>query len=259
MPGLYVLHYLDLETYRRDKPELEADEFALKDYPSKDATSGQPFEPWEQRVGSDERVRYPASMGFMPGELSRARNVYRTLARTNDDPRFFNLRGVKLDNDSPKLNTHGSVSCDWIRPQFDPEDGTPIRDGKYDVPGDDTQPAWTARLVSKTNPGRVRTVKSDTVSHMFFMNQRGTLENLASILHGPSAIGNTNIRPRQATTFATDGELEQFLGWVNDFRERRHGKPPSDEDMRREMPENVRSNMPRIAARIIADIFKRRP
>ena len=258
MPGLYVLHYLDRETYERDKAELRADEFPLKDYPSLDATTNQPFDPWQQRTAPDQRVRYPTSMGFMPHELCRARDVYRIIAKANDDPRFFNIRGVKLASELPKPNTPGSVSCDWIRSQFDPEDGTPIQDGKYDVPGDDTQPAWTARLVSKAKPGRIRTVRSDTVSHMFLMNERGTLENLASILHGQGAIASSIIRPRGAPGLAADGELKSFLDWVEDFRNRRHGKPPSEEDMQREMPDDVRRNMPRIAARIIADIFKRR-
>ncbi|HWI39512.1 MAG TPA: hypothetical protein VNU64_23905, partial [Burkholderiales bacterium] len=163
-----------------------------------------------------------------------------------------------LQSEVPKAKTHGSVSCDWIRPQFDPEDGTPISDGKHDVPGDDTQPAWSARLVSRTNPGRVRTVKSDTVTHMFFMNQRGTLENLASILHWQGALANTIIRPRQAERFATDEELQAFLDWVEHVRKRRRGRPTSEEDLERDMPDNVRSNMPTVAARIIADIFKRR-
>jgi len=258
MPGLYVLHYLDWETYERDRAELEADEFPLTAYPSIDASTKQPFDPWQQPTAPDQRVRYPASMGFMPHELSRGREAYRTIARRNDDPRLFNIRGVKIDSKTPAAKTHGSVTCDWIRPQFDPEDGTPIRDGRYDVPGDDTQSAWSARLVSKANPGRVRTVKSDTLSHMFLMNERGTLEQLASILHGQAAIANTAIRTRQATAFASDDELEQFLDWMNDLRQRRNGKPLREEDIQREMPDNVRGNMPGIAARIIADIFKRR-
>lgn len=258
MPGLYVLHYVDWATYQRDKAELQADQFSLADYPSMDATTKQPFDPWQQRTAPDQRVRYPASMGFMPRELCHARDVYRAIAKSNEDARFINIRGVKIDSNGPKPNTHGGVTCDWIRPQFDPEDGTPIRDGQHDVPGDDTQPAWTARLVSKANPGRVRTVESDTVSHMFFMNERGTLENLARILHGQAAVANTVIRPRSAASFATDGEFRPFLDWVEDVRRRRHGKPPSEEELERDMPDTVRGNMPRIAARIIADIFKRR-
>ena len=128
LPGLYVLHYLDWDTYQRDKPELEADPFPLKKYPSTDTTSQQPFDPWQPKSAPDKRVRYPESMGFMRSELGRAHSVYKTIAKTNDDPRFFNIRGVRMNGAKTRADTCGSVSCDWVRARFDPDDGTPIYD-----------------------------------------------------------------------------------------------------------------------------------
>ena len=103
--------------------------------------------------------------------------------------------------------------------------------------------------MSKTNPTRVRTVTSDTLTHMFLMNERGTLEELASILHGLGAAAETIIRPREATAFASDDELEEFLAWVEDSRKRK---------IKKDMPDSVRRNLPGLATRIIEDVFKRR-
>jgi hypothetical protein len=259
MPGLYVLHYLDWDTYQRDRAQLEADAYPLKKYPSADLTTQQPFDPWQPQTAADGRVRYPIeNMHFMLSELERAHRVYRTIAKRNDDPRFFNIRGVRLQRGGAREDTAGSVSCDWICSSFDPgrDDDKPIRDTSQ-VAGDNTQPAWTARLASATNPGRVRTVTSENLTHMFLMNQRGVLEQLASILHGSEAVATTMIRPREPTVFAGDDELKEFLGWIDDFRKRKHGKPPSDEEVERDMPQKVRQNMPGIAARVIEDLLKR--
>jgi hypothetical protein len=259
LPGLYVLHYLDLDTYQRDRAELEADAYPLKKYPSVDLATQQPFEPWQQQTAPDGRVRYPTKkMYFMPTELSHAHGVYKILAKPNDDPRFFNIRGVRMRSAGAREDTAGSVSCDWVRPDFDPirDEDKPVSDTSQ-VAGDNTQPAWTARLVSKTNLSRVRTVKSEKLTHMFLMSERGMLEQLASILHGPGAMANTIIRPRGATSFASDDQLKEFLDWIGDFRKRKRGKPPSDEEIEADMPQNVRRNMPAIAARIIEDILKR--
>ena len=58
------------------------------------------------------------------------------------------------------------------------------------------------------------------------------------------ALANTIIRPRQTESFATHEELKAFLDWLEEFRKRRHGKPTSEEDLERDMPDNIRSNRP---------------
>ena len=259
MPGLYVLHYLDRDTYERDRAGLESDAYPLKRYPSIDLATQQPFEPWQQQSAPNGRVRYPTkAMHFMLRELDYAHGVYKTLAKPNDDPRFFNIRGVRMERSGVREDTAGSVSCDWVSEDFDPmrDEDKPIADTSL-VAGDNTQPAWSARLVCKADPRRVRTVRSENLTHMFLMNQPGVLQELASIVHGPGAEANTTIRSRDATTFASDEQLKEFLGWVDDLGKRRHGKPPSEEEIEKDMPQSVRQNMPGIAARIIEDILKR--
>jgi hypothetical protein len=266
MPGLYVLHYLDLETFRRDQAQLARDDFPLRSYPSVDVATGAPFDPWHPQTGPDKRIRYPTHSGFMLDELKQALDVYKAIAKRNEDPRFFNIRGVRLKGQAPRSDTVGGISCDWIKapkspppkpPPYDPaEEGSPIHNTS-EAPGDNTQPAWTARLVSSTNPGRCRTVAGEDLTHMFLMNDRGTLEQLGSILLGAAAAQNAIIRPRKAPTLATDDEVKEFLAWVADFQRRRAGVLPTDEEIAADMPESVRQSFPRLGPRIIEDIFKR--
>ena len=85
--------------------------------------------------------------------------------------KFFNIRG-----DTTADDTTGSTTWDWVPPT----DPSPIANGAG-VPGDGTQPAWTARHVGLA-AANVVTVSGADVEHTFTMNSPKTLGALAGVL-----------------------------------------------------------------------------
>jgi len=254
MPGLYVLHYLDYDyTYQRDRAALERDEFPLKAYPNVDAQTRAALDPWSQQNDQKGHVRYPEkTMGFDKAELAYALKVFQEMAEPIADQRFWNMRGVQVDRDGkPTYNTLSSVTCAWIREQFHPDDGCPVTNDKERVPGDGTQPAWTARLAS--NP-QVVNVRHKDASHTCLMSNPRTLEELAKILRTPPP-GPSYVAPPLGT--ASDDEYAKFRTWLKDYAQRRSAKEPTDEEILDAMPAEIRGNVPRIAARILEEILKR--
>jgi len=257
MPGLYVLHYLDYQTYQRDRTALQDDEFPLIAYPSVDAETRADLDPWRQEADQMGCVRYPEkTMGFDSAELTHALHVFQRMAAPMSDKRFYNIRGVRVDEDGKPLNnTLSDVTCGWIREQFYPQDGCPIANVKRKVPGDDTQPAWTARLATN-DPTRCITVRDKDLSHMFFMSNPAVLRALAVILLGPHAAAlMINVRPLPER--ASQGEFDNFRTWVRAYAQQRSTREPSDEEILDAMPDDTRSNLPRLAPRIIEELLKR--
>ena len=254
MPGLYVLHFLDYQTYQRDRAALEADEFPLTDYPSVDAETGVDRDPWDQATDPRGRVRYPEqTMGFHLAELKHALRVFRRMAAPLGDKRFYNIRGVQVDDEGKPLHdTLSAVACGWIGEQFHPKDGCPIANAKKKVPGDDTQPAWTARLASN-DPARCITVRDKDVSHIFLLSNAAALRELAAILHVAPPPRHARSLPERASS----GEFERFRAWLKEYGKRRSIKEPSDQEILDVMPDDIRSNLPRIAPRIIEQLLKR--
>ena len=255
MPGLYVLHLVDYRTYQRDRAALAADEFPLTAYPSVDAETGRERDPWSQATDPRGRVRYPErTMGFDVAELQHALRMFQRMAEPLNDKRFYNMRGVQVDDEGKPLdNTLSAVACGWIREQFHPEDGCPIANAETKVPGDDTQPAWTARLATN-DPARCITVRDRDLSHIFLVSNTAFLRELAVILlspHAPSIINARSLPER-----ASPGEFERFRAWVREYGGRRSAKEPSDEEILDAMPNDIRSNLPRIAPRIIEELLK---
>jgi hypothetical protein len=257
MPGLYVLHFLDYQTYQRDRAALEGDEFPLVAYPSVDAETRADLDPWTQQTDPKGRLRYPEkTMGFHSAELTHALGVFQRMAAPISDQRFYNIRGVRVDEDGkPLSNTLSTVTCGWIREQFHPKDGCPIANAKARVPGDDTQPAWTARLASN-DPKRCITVRDKDLSHMFLMSNPAALREVARILLGPHAAARViNVRPLPER--ASQDEFARFRTWMKEYGRGRSTQEPSDEEILGAMPADIRSDLARTAPSIIEEILKR--
>jgi hypothetical protein len=261
LPAPYTLHYLDEATYRDAATQsgLAGDpEFPLACYPSTDATSTKaPADAYNPGTNGS-RVRYPARTGFSLAELDYARLQLQQLAApmpAHQAERFFNIRGVTTDDDgqTPKPNTQGDVTWDWIPPSFDATDPSPISDGAP-VPGDDTQPAWTARLATNAS-ARCLTVRAGNLDHMMIMKHPRILDTLGSILRQGAAMSPPVPTPPQP---ASDEDLVAFMRWL---RRRPRRKGPSlrfDDPARRDLvPAELREKLPGITLRIIGDILKR--
>jgi hypothetical protein len=174
-PACYTWMFLDEGTFNDNQVALAADQaFPLLNYPSMDATTANlRADPYNPQTNGN-RSRYPAASvtGFDATELDHGKKLVRYLASSLDPPlaaKFINIRG---NNNAG--NTPGSTKWDWVPPT----DPSPIADGAG-VPGDGTQPGWTARHVGA---GNVITVAGPDVEHMFTMNSPKTLGKLAAVL-----------------------------------------------------------------------------
>ncbi len=174
-PACYAWMFLDGQTFTKNQAALAADpKYPLPGYPSTDKATGAIADPYNpQKNGA--LVRYPApGAGFDAKELVPAKKLVRYLASDLDPAlaaKFINIRGDTTAND-----TAGSTTWDWVPPT----DPSPIADGAS-VPGDGTQPAWTARHVGLAGPN-VIAVNGADVEHTFTMNSPTTLGALAGVL-----------------------------------------------------------------------------
>ena len=179
LPGVYTLGFLDAETFATYGTALKGDTaYPLSGYPSMDATAptteADPFNP--PTTGPERR--YPTDIGFDMNELAHAHAVYNETVQPMPaglEGRFFCVRGVR-----PVADTAGAITWGEITTVFNPNTfGSPITDGP-DVPGDDTQPAWTARLVTQTAE-QIVTVQAD-LHHMFMLDQPEVLAAIGGIM-----------------------------------------------------------------------------
>jgi pimeloyl-ACP methyl ester carboxylesterase len=170
LPGCYVLPYLDHDTFVANKLALNGDaDFPLAGYPSTDAVTGQPVDPF--KPGPD---RYPTDTGFDYDELTLALNTYRTIAAPLPAAhvnKLFSIRGGSA-------RTPGSIKWGMLKGPLNP-DAPPVSKGPGG-PGDDTQPAWSTRLVT-LGPNRIVAVGGN-VHHMFMMDDDVTQAAIASVL-----------------------------------------------------------------------------
>ena len=111
-----------------------------------------------------------------------------------------------------KNNTIGSTKWQWVPPT----DPTPIADSGT-VPGDDVQPAWSARLLDLLElDGHVLTVKGDTVNHMLTMFSPETLSTIGNVL----GVG-TDVLPYIKPAIAMPDEAASFfVSLQSQFHER---------------------------------------
>jgi hypothetical protein len=179
-PACYAWMFLDeKKTYTQNKVALAADpKYPLLTYPSVDKLTGVVADPYSpQTNGTLSRYPAPSATGFDATELAHAKKLVRYLASSLDPSlaaKFINIRGDTTAND-----TAGSTKWAWVPPT----DPSPITDG-VGVPGDGTQPAWSARHVGLADAfsSNVITVKGTSVEHMFTMNSPKTLGALAGVL-----------------------------------------------------------------------------
>jgi hypothetical protein len=263
LPGLYILHFLDEVTYNNstNQAALTAGDpdFPLLSYPSMDATTpnrrADPYKP--QTNGA--LVRYPVLTGFDGTELDYARLQFQLLASPMDPSqleKFYNIRGVRTeaDEETPISDTIGSVTWDWIATTFDSTDPSPIVDGAS-VPGDDTQPAWTARLATN-DPSRCITVRGSDVQHMCMMNHALVMEAIETILCPKGAAVSSSSTP--APSPVSDEDVVEFLRWMSANAEIvRQWTRLDDPKLRDSVPRKFRGIFDAIARRIMRDIMKR--
>lgn len=263
LPGLYTLHFLDEVTYRNSANQsaltAQDPEFPLPSYPSMDATDhslrADPYNP--QTNG--RLVRYPAMTGFDRSELEYAQLQFQQLAAPMDPhllQKFYNIRGVRTGDDeqTPISDTIGSVTWDWIPTDFDSADTSPISKGAA-VPGDDTQPAWSARLATN-DPSRCITVRGSDISHMCMMNHALVLNEIAAILFPPGAA----MSPRRTAPPepASDEDVVEFMRWASENPGVVRRWPRLDDpDFRKFVPRKFSKKIDAIARRILMDIMKR--
>ena len=260
LPALYTLHFLDEATFNNatNLAALAADEFAIPGYPSMDATTAtlraDPYNP--QTNGG--QVRYPTLTGFDRAELDYARLQFQQLASPMDPgllQKFYNIRGVRTEDDdeTPVSTTVGCVTWDWIPTNFDASDTSPIVDGAP-VPGDDTQPAWSARLA--TNAARTVTVKASDIEHAFLMNHESVLTEIQAILCPEGAEVSPSETPQPEP--ASDDDVVEFLRWLSENRFRiTHLTSFDDPELQKLMPKRFTQKLPGIARRFISDVMKR--
>jgi hypothetical protein len=261
-PALYTLQYLDEATYR--EPAIQAGlaqdaDFPLLSYPSVDATIDTLRADAYNPRTNGRLVRYPTKTGFDRTELDYARLQAQQLAApmpVHLAEKFYNIRGVRTQDDqqTPMSDTAGNVTWNWIPTSFDSTDPSPILAGEP-VPGDDTQPAWSARLATNA-PIRCITVRASDVHHMFLMNHARTLDALGSILCATEGAMGPYV-PRQPEP-ASDEDLAAFMRWLHKQpRRKKPGLRLDDPALGDLVPLEFKDKLPALVRRIVTDIMKR--
>jgi len=237
LPGGYVLLFLDKDTYDRDKGALAADpDYPLTAYPSVDATNSSIIaDPYNPKTNGN-KVRYPKNYGFTNSKLSLAKGVYQQVASPLSDVRnqkFYNVRGVQIEDGEVANGTVNSVKWDWISKNFNPDtDATPIKD-TMSCPGDGVIPAWSARLVS-ASPANVRTLVGE-LDHMTMMNAEKIQNELAGILGLPQMMimRRATSRPARGPSkkkVATRKDISKFVRGLTALRTRHEFDSKSDQE-----------------------------
>ncbi len=260
LPGLYVLHFLDEVTFDDNATHqglTQDPEFPLNSYPSMDKTAAtlraDPYNP----LTNGGLVRYPSNTGFDLAELARAKGQFQQLAGPMGPDllqKFYNIRGVQTEADEQtEINdTAGSATCDWIQPNFDSRfDPSPIADSGW-VAGDDTQPAWSARLATN-NPARCITVKASDLNHVFLMSHHRTLDAIGTILCAPGAAMSAPVTPQPAPASAQ--EVIDFLSWLASNR-LKLPRRIDRETLVKQVPARFKKRLGPIARRFLMDIVR---
>ena len=262
LPAPYTLLYLDEATYREGATQsglAQDPDFPLVSYPSLDATDTTVRADAYNPKTNGSRVRYPARTGFDLAELDYARLQIQQLVApmpANLAEKFFNIRGVvtEADQQTPTASTSGDVTWDFVPASFNASDPSPISDGAK-VPGDNTQPAWSARLATNA-PARCITVRASNIGHVTIMNHSRTLDALAAILGTPGAAMSPRVPPPPEP--ASDEDLIAFMRWLHKRPRQNPPWPNFDDPARRALvPLEFQDKLPGITLRIIMDVMKR--
>lgn len=177
-PGPYAYQYMDVNTYTTNAMAFQSDiPYVLMDYPSKDAAiTSQNVDAYAP--GSK---RYPTGMGITSDKLNAAFNVYQAIAAGPPaGPRrdaFYCIRGCQ-DNNSTVTGIHWASLPTGYTVTSSP---SPITNDPGLVPGDGTQPAWTARLLGLPN-NQVCTVHIGPLGHMFMMDEPAVMDQIGTLI-----------------------------------------------------------------------------
>jgi hypothetical protein len=247
LPGPYMLPYLDFPTFRANEPGFAADkDDPLLDYPLMAADGANPIDPYAPPPPPPQRAWYPVWVN--QAELQNARTQNRALAAplpTAVAAKFHNFRGIQTTNDGIVLQ--GTVNgAKWtpINPDtFDPSDeaNSPIQD--KNGRGDDTIPAWSARLLT-TPSQNVHTFK-EPIMHMEMMANPSILAALQALIEP----GATVAQPPRAFPPVSSVTSKEAREWLQNLI----SNPPPD---LKTVIRNAAVTDDR-ARRIFADLLKR--
>jgi hypothetical protein len=229
LPACYSWEFMDEQTFNANKAAFASDiPYTLNAYPSTDKTTGYSADPYHP-LTLGAKGRYPTDKGFDTQELVNGGQLVKYLSSPLDPAlaaMFFNIRG-----DDGKNDTVGSTTWDWVPPT----QPSPIQDSATHVPGDDTQPAWSARLLDLLSlPDHVITVTGPDVSHMMTMFSDATLRAIGDVL-GVVPVPmmmrrRSEERSRPEPSIATPEEAEAFFV---SLQSQFHERPRSRSDRKR--------------------------
>lgn len=193
-PAMYALNFMAWDTYLANRAGFEADKgYELMAYPSVDYATGTVADPYDPKTNG-LLVRYPsrAVTDFDRRALDDGGRVARAMAAPMAakalSSKFFNVRGVQT-----RGLTVGSSTWRWIQADFDPSRSPSPIHLIEEVPGDGTQPAWTARLLRDQNDGQaanIITVVAEDAEHMFIMESGPVQDQLAKVLGVPERVSD---------------------------------------------------------------------
>jgi pimeloyl-ACP methyl ester carboxylesterase len=195
LPANYEILFLDQATFDANQTAFLQDPggYNLTRYPSVDAVSGQPADPYHPVPGpppippATGVVRYAQNYNFSWNLLSDGLTASQLTSQYLDPSiagKLWNVRYVQTDDDGSDLN-ETVVSQTWaeVPANFDPDVGPdPITDTSG--PGDGVVPAWSARLIGLDN-SHVVTLRAPGIEHANLMNEDIVQEQLAALLDLP--------------------------------------------------------------------------
>jgi hypothetical protein len=252
MPALYTLMFLEEALYddSTNNPLLGSGPHPVNQYPSMDQADASVRADAYNPTTDGSQTRYPSNMGFDLAELDYARLQIQQLTAPmapNLLQKFYNIRGLRAAND-----TAGALRWDWIDPNFDPWwDSSPIQDGAM-VAGDDTQPAWTARLLTNA-AARCIDVQDAGIEHAYMMNHALVIQEIGKIL----CAAPVPIAPAQQHVTAGKNTRRDFLRWLAKHRRRRtwprfrRDAPPP-----RALPKRLKRRLPSIMRGIYKELVR---
>lgn len=253
MPALYPLHFLDFPTYTANQAAL-----GLSAYPSSDLASAAVADAYHPQLNGG-LVRYPGNTGFDIGELNYALAQFQTLSSPMSPAvasKFHNIRGITTGGTG--ANTTGSVRWDWISPNYNASGPSPIKDGP-DVAGDDTQPAWTTRLLGAND----LPIAHPLIEHACMMNDAIVNAALIAILCPliPTTFSLKKAQQAAMKPFgkkkASDKEVQLFLRWVAENHDKRAEWPSIETAKARSvLPPHLQERIGDIMRRLYGDLLR---
>jgi hypothetical protein len=193
LPANYEILFLDQDTFNANQAAFLLDPagYKLSKYPSTDAATGVPADPYVPIPGQPAQppatgmVRYIQNYNFNWQLLTDSRTASHLTAQALDPSvsgKFWNVRYVQTDNGGTDLpGTVVAQTWALVNANFDPDVGPdPITDKLG--PGDSVVPAWSARLIGVADD-HVVTLRAPGLEHQNLMNEGIVQEELATLLN----------------------------------------------------------------------------